>query len=49
MFWTGDMRNFLMSLFEKTIDSIHKFINKKAKEPIPTLPLQLARSLINLF
>ena len=36
-------------MFEKSIDPMHKFINKKTKEPIPTLPLQLARSLINLF
>ena len=43
------MRGFIMSLFEKSIDSMHKFINKKTKEPINTLPVQLARSLINLF
>jgi hypothetical protein len=48
-FWTMDMRNYLMSLFEKTVDSTYKFINKKTKEPITTVPLQLVQSLINLF
>ena len=28
---------------------MYKFINKKVKEPITTVPIQLARSLINLF
>ena len=43
------MKNFIANLFERSIDSMHKYINKKAQEPIPTVPLQLARSLINLF
>ena len=43
------MKNFITNLFERSIDSMHKYINKKAQEPISTVPLQLARSLINLF
>lgn len=30
-FWTVDMRSYLLSLFEKSIDSMHKFIVKKTK------------------
>ena len=48
-FWIYDMKSFIFNLFEKSIDSMFKYINKKAKEPITTVPLQLAHSLINLF
>lgn len=48
-FWIIDMKTYIISLFDKSIDSMHKFITKKVKEPIPTVPVQLAKSLINLL
>ena len=30
-FWLSDMKSFILSLFEKSIDSMYKYINKKAK------------------
>ena len=48
-YWLNEQRTYLINLFEKSIDSVRKFIDKKTKEPIRTSSIQLATSLINLL
>ncbi len=48
-YWLTDLKVWIMHLFEKSIDPIHKFIMKKTKEPIPTSSIQIATSLSNIF
>lgn len=48
-YWTTEMRQYFLQLFEKSIDSTQKFIVKKTKEPIPTSAIQLSTSLTRLL
>ena len=48
-YWTNEIRHYLLQLFDKSIDSTTKFIQKKTKEPITTSSIQLAESLTKLL
>ena len=48
-YWMVELRQYLLTLFDRSIDQTIRFITRKAEEPIRTSAIQLSTSLMRLI